>query len=335
MIGQIQVLDVPDMTLAKTSLEQAAEALIFWLNHENPSTKSKHARAVGLEIRELGIENAELRMRLSESSFLDSQFLILHLLYDCGDAMGANLVNTACEALAPRVERLTGGKVNLRILSNLSDRRMAWATCVIPTTSLLPQDEINSASIQNRKSQIANAIVEASLFAELDPYRAATHNKGIMNGIDAVVLATGNDWRAVEAGANAYAARGGHYIALATWRANEQGGLMGRIELPLAVGIVGGATRAHPGAQIALKLLSVQTARELAEIMACVGLAQNFAAIRALAMEGIQHGHMALHARQIALAAGATGDDVERVAAQLIAERTVRLERAKALLNQE
>ncbi|PJF45867.1 MAG: 3-hydroxy-3-methylglutaryl-CoA reductase, partial [Candidatus Thermofonsia Clade 3 bacterium] len=166
-------------------------------------------------------------------------------------------------------------------------------------------------------------------------YRAATHNKGIMNGIDAVVIATGNDWRAVEAGAHAYAARDGRYTALATWRANEAGDLVGRIELPLAVGIVGGATRVHPTAQLALKLLGVQTARELAEIIACVGLAQNFAAIRALAMEGIQQGHMTLHARQIAIAAGASGEDIERIAAQLIAERNVRLERAKALVRRD
>jgi hydroxymethylglutaryl-CoA reductase len=185
-----------------------------------------------------------------------------------------------------------------------------------------------------RHASLVNSIVEASLFAELDPYRAATHNKGIMNGIDAVVLATGNDWRAIEAGAHAYAARDGRYTSLATWRMNDAGDLAGRIELPLAVGIVGGATRVHPGAQVALKLLGVQTARELAEIMACVGLAQNFAAIRALAAEGIQQGHMALHARQIAVAAGATGEQVERIATQLIQEKNVRLERAKQLLAQ-
>jgi len=325
MIGQIQVLDVPDMTLAQASLAQAADQLIHWLNHDNPSTRSKHAKAVGIEIRELGMGNGEFGTP-------HSPFLILHLLYDCGDAMGANLINTACEALAPRIERLTGGRVNLRILSNLSDRRMAWASCTLNAASLLGQDEARQSPIQNPKSKIVNSIIEASLFAELDPYRAATHNKGIMNGIDAVVLATGNDWRAVEAGAHAYAARGGRYTALATWRANEAGDLVGKIELPLAVGIVGGATRVHPNAQVALKLLGVQTARELAEIMACVGLAQNFAAIRALAMEGIQHGHMALHARQIAAAAGATGDEVERVAVQLITEKNVRVERAKALL---
>jgi hydroxymethylglutaryl-CoA reductase len=339
MIGQIQVLDVPYMEAAKARITAEADGLIHCLNHDNPSTRSKHAKAVGLEIRELEIGDWSVETssppwgRAAISNLPSPTMLIIHVLYDCGDAMGANLVNTACEALAPRIERLTGGRVNLRILSNLSNRRMAWASCTINAMSLLAQNEAGQSPIQDPKSKIANSIVEASLFAELDPYRAATHNKGIMNGIDAVVLATGNDWRAVEAGAHAYAARSGRYTALATWRANADGDLVGRIELPLAVGIVGGATRVHPGAQVALKLLGVQTARQLAEIMACVGLAQNFAAIRALAMEGIQHGHMALHAQQVAAAAGATGDDVERVAAQLIVEKNVRLERAKAILH--
>lgn len=256
--------------------------------------------------------------------------LIVHLLYDCGDAMGANAVNTACEALAPRLEALTEGRANLRILSNLSDRRLAWATCTIRTDLLATRTD---AALP--PEAIAQRIVEASLFAERDPYRAATHNKGIMNGIDAVVIATGNDWRAVEAAAHAYAARDGCYTALATWRMDAAGNLVGRIELPLAVGIVGGATRVHPAAQVALALLGVKTARELAEVIACVGLAQNFAALRALAMEGIQQGHMALHARQVAIAAGAQGEWVERIAAQLVAERNVRLERAQALLKQQ
>jgi hydroxymethylglutaryl-CoA reductase len=327
MIGQIQLLDVPDIDAAKTRITGEADALIHWLNHDNPSTKSRHAKAVGLEIRELEIENEELRKAHSSFSILNSQFLILHLLYDCGDAMGANLINTACEALAPRLAQLSGGRAGLRILSNLSDRRTAWAECTIR-----PQSIANAKSLGTQNSELGTRIVEASLFAEFDPYRAATHNKGIMNGIDAVVVATGNDWRAIEAGAHAYAARKGRYTALATWRMNDDGDLAGRIELPLAVGIVGGATRVHPGAQVALRLLGVKTARELAEIMACVGLAQNFAAIRALAMEGIQQGHMALHARQIAIAAGATGDQIDRITAQLIHEKNVRLERAMQLL---
>ncbi len=312
MIGQIQVLDVPDLSRAQQHIAEARAALLDWLNHENPTTRSRHARAV------------EITARTLEGT---PPMLIVELHYDCGDAMGANLINTACEALAPRVAALTGGRVNLRILSNLSDRRLAWARCVVPTRQLAEDAHAARAAAQH--------IVEASLFAERDPHRAATHNKGIMNGIDAVAIATGNDWRAIEAGAHAYAARAGRYTALATWRLNAAGDLEGHIELPLAVGIVGGATRVHPVAQAALQLLEVHSARELAEIMACVGLAQNFAAIRALAMEGIQQGHMSLHARQIAIAAGATGEQIERIAAQLVAERNVRLERAKQLLAQQ
>ena len=328
MIGQIQVLDVPDMDRAIQHIEATQDDLIHWLNTQNPSTQSKHARAVGIEIRKLSTENKELRKELNTSQFsiLNSQFLVLHVLYDCGDAMGANLINTACEALAPKIEQLSGGRVNLRILSNLSDKRLAWAKCVIPKAQLT---DVSSSRLSSR---VVNSIIEASLFAELDPYRATTHNKGVMNGVDAVVIATGNDWRAVEAAAHAYAARNGRYTSLTTWRTNGAGDLVGEIKLPMAVGIVGGATRVHPSAQVALKILGVKTARELAEIIACVGLAQNFAAIRALAMEGIQQGHMELHARQIAVAAGATGVDVERIAAQLVAEKNVRLERAKQLL---
>jgi hydroxymethylglutaryl-CoA reductase len=306
MIGQIQTLDVPDMTHAVDAINQAGPALIDWLNTGNPATRSRHARAVGIETRMLPAEGDAPNM------------LIVHVLYDCADAMGANLINTACEALAPRIADLSGGRVNLRILSNLSDRRMAWASCAIRAADLAPG--------------AVPALVEAGLFAERDPYRAATHNKGVMNGIDAVAIATGNDWRAIEAAAHAYAARNGRYGALTRWRADAHGDLHGRIELPLAVGIVGGATRVHPTAQVALRMLGVTSARALAEIMACVGLAQNFAAIRVLAGEGIQAGHMTLHARQIAVAAGATGEAVERVAAQLIAEKNVRLERAREIV---
>ncbi|MFN3706046.1 MAG: hydroxymethylglutaryl-CoA reductase, degradative [Thermoflexales bacterium] len=309
MVGQIQVLEVPDPERAHQRLAAQHAALLHWLNQENPSTRSPHTRAVAITSRTLDGT---------------PPMLIVELHYDCGDAMGANVINTACEALAPRVAAITGGRVNLRILSNLSDQRTAWARCVVPAWLLADDAGVAQAAAQH--------IVEASLFAERDPYRAATHNKGIMNGIDAVAIATGNDWRAIEAGAHAFAARSGRYTALATWRQNAEGDLEGHIELPLAVGIVGGATRVHPVAQVALQLLEVRTARELAEIMACVGLAQNFAAIRALAMEGIQQGHMSLHARQIAIAAGAQGAQVEQIAAQLVAERNVRIERARQLL---
>lgn len=321
MIGQIQTLDVPDVSAAKARLAQAAPELIDWLNTQNPSTMSKHARAVGLEVRE--ISPPPTPPRKITCGGRGGAMLVFHLLYDCGDAMGANLINTACEALAPRVELLTGGRVNLRILSNLSDRRMARAACVIRAKSLG-----DDASAVQR-------IEEASLFAEADPYRATTHNKGVMNGVDAVVMATGNDWRAVEAAAHAHAARGGRYTSMTQWRVNADGDLAGEIELPMAVGTVGGATRSHPVAQAALKILGAQTARELAEVIACVGLAQNFAAIRALAMEGIQRGHMALHARQIAIGAGATGPQIERIAARMIEEGRIRLERARELVDSD
>ena len=323
MIGQIQVLDCADMPAAVARLQAASDTLVQWLNTQNPSTISRHSRATGVEIRELQIGDATSPVG-STMSDIHVPMLVVHVLYDCGDAMGANLVNTACEALAPRIEALTGGRVNLRILSNLSDRRRAWASCHIPARQF-------GASSAEQRSMIQH-IVEASLFAEADPYRAATHNKGIMNGIDAVAVATGNDWRAVEAGAHAYAAHHDRYASLTRWRMDAEGDLVGEIDLPLAVGIVGGATRVHPGAQAALKLLRVTTARELAEIMACVGLAQNLAALRALVSEGIRHGHMTLHARQLAAAAGAVGEQVERVAAQLVNEGNVRLERAKQIV---
>jgi hydroxymethylglutaryl-CoA reductase len=319
MIGQIQVLDVPDLPRAREAITQAAPELIEWLNVHNEKTRDPYTRTVGIETRELR----------SDTGAAPVSMLVLHVLYDAGDAMGANMINTVCEALTPRIEALSGGRVNLRILSNLADRRLARARCRILASALV--DERNPGS--GSGLPVVNRIIEASLFAEADPYRAATHNKGIMNGIDAVALATGNDWRAIEAGAHAYAARSGRYTSLTRWRVNEEGDLTGEIELPLAAGMVGGATRVHPSARAALKVMGVKTARELAEVMACTGLAQNFAAIRALANEGIQRGHMALHARQVAMAAGATGEQIERVARQLVQEGIIRIDRAKELLN--
>ncbi|MGQ9815840.1 MAG: hydroxymethylglutaryl-CoA reductase, degradative [Candidatus Roseilinea sp.] len=327
MIGQIQVLDVPDMDAARRAIADATPELIQWLNVLNPPTRDPYTRSTGIETRVIvGEPDAQSQIQNPKPGI---EMLIVHLLYYAGDAMGANMVNTACEALTPKIEALTGGRVNLRILSNLADRRLARARCVIPAAEL--EDERQPAA-QNPNASIQYRIEEASRFAELDPYRAATHNKGIMNGIDAVALATGNDWRAIEAGAHAYAARNGRYTSLTRWRVNEQGDLTGEIELPMAVGMVGGATRVHPSARAALKIMGVKTARELAEVMACVGLAQNFAAIRALANEGIQRGHMTLHARQVAMAAGATGDAITRVAQQLVAERNFKVDRAKELL---
>ncbi|MCA9866028.1 MAG: hypothetical protein KC410_06030 [Anaerolineales bacterium] len=222
------------------------------------------------------------------------------------------------------MSELTGGRVNLRILSNLTDRRTATARCTIPAAELA-QPGIPGA-------EVVRLVAEANAFAVADPYRAATHNKGIMNGIDAVCIATGNDWRAIEAGAHAYAARDGRYRALTDWRVDDNGDLSGEITLPLAVGVVGGATKVHPTARVALKILGVESAGELAGVMACVGLAQNLAAIKALATHGIQKGHMRLHARQIALAAGAADGQVQSIADQLVAEGNIRVERARELL---
>jgi len=250
--------------------------------------------------------------------------LVIHVLFDVRDAMGANAINTVCEQLAPTVEALTGGRVNLRILSNLADRRKASASCTIPADALSTGDLPGA--------DVARAVVEAAALAEIDPYRAATHNKGVMNGMDAVAIATGNDWRGLEAGAHAWAAREGRYTSLTRWRQDDGGDLRGSIELPVAVGIVGGTTRAHPTAQVALKILGVASAAELAGVMAAVGLAQNLAALRALATDGIQRGHMSLHARQVALAAGASGAEVATIAGRMVEEGAISAERAAELL---
>ena len=250
--------------------------------------------------------------------------LIVHLLVDCCDAMGANVVNTMCEAVAPLLEQIAGARAYLRILSNLCDRRLARASMTV-TPAALARDGVSG-------EEVVEGILWASAFAAVDPYRAATHNKGILNGIDPVLIATGNDWRAVEAGAHAYAARSGHYTSLSTWERDAAGNLHGSLELPLSVGIVGGATRVHPGARAALKLTGVRTARALAELCACAGLASNLAALRALATEGIQHGHMRLHARQVALAAGARGPQVDAVARAMVVERTIKHARAAELV---
>jgi hydroxymethylglutaryl-CoA reductase len=252
--------------------------------------------------------------------------LIFHLLFDVRDAMGANTINTALETMAPRIAELTGGRTALRILSNLADQRTVTARCTIPAAALKTYDL--------EGSKVARLIEEANAFAVVDPYRAATHNKGIMNGIDAVCIATGNDWRAIEAGAHSFAVKNGHYTALTDWHVDENGDLYGEITLPLAVGIVGGATRVHPTARTALKIMDVGSARELAEVLAAVGLAQNLAAIRALSTVGIQHGHMQLHARQVALAAGASDDQVEAITAQMVAEKRVHITRAQEILNE-
>jgi len=313
MIGQIQVLDVVDVHSARFDILGEKEKLLELANETDPV------------LVELGGGARDLEVRIVTSS-VTGPMLVVHLIFDCRDAMGANAVNTACETLAGEIERITGGRVLLRILSNLADRRLARARCTVPAEAL--------AFESFSGSDVAQGIVEAAAFAAADPYRAATHNKGIMNGIDAVVLATGNDWRAVEAGAHAYAARSGQYTSLSTWALDDAGDLVGTLELPLTVGTVGGATRVHPTAQIALRILGVDTASELAAIMASAGLAQNLAALRALATEGIQRGHMQLHARQVAIAAGAEGDEVTLIASGMIDKGPVRLDRARVLLDE-
>ena len=252
--------------------------------------------------------------------------VVAHLLVDVRDAMGANTVNTMAELLAPRVAALAGGQSRLRILSNLADRRLVRASVTV-SAETLSTETLDGA-------EVAQGIVEACALALIDPYRAATHNKGIMNGIDPVVVATGNDWRAIEAGAHAFAAQSGRYTSLTTWEINTENQLVGSIELPMALGLVGGATKTHPAAQAALKVLNVESATELAMVVASVGLAQNMAALRALATEGIQKGHMALHARNIAIVAGAEGGDIERIAAAIVEAGDVSVDAAKRLLDQ-
>jgi hydroxymethylglutaryl-CoA reductase len=313
MIGQMQVLEVVDLQSARQSLLDQKERLLA------------EAAQVDPLLQKLGGGPRDLEVRLIEGSPIGS-FLVLHLIYDVRDAMGANAVNTATERLAPLVESITGGRVHLRILSNLADRRLAQASCTIPLAEL--------AFAEFSGEEVRQGVIAAWAFAAVDPYRAATHNKGIMNGVDAVVIATGNDWRAVEAGAHAYAVKDGKYTSLSTWRQDDQGNLVGKLEMPMAVGIVGGATKVHPTARAALKLMGVKTAAELAEIIVSVGLAQNLAALRALATEGIQRGHMSLHARQVAIAAGAQGEMITRLAEKLVSEKIVRIDRAEEILNQ-
>jgi len=313
MIGQIQVLDVADLTEARDNLLAEKESLLADAARVDPVLLKLGGGPRDLEIR-----------TIAESPI--GPFLVIHLIYDVRDAMGANAVNTAVERLSGRVERLTGGRVLLRILSNLADRRLARAQVTIRTADLA-FDNFSGEEVRDR-------IIEAWAFAASDPYRAATHNKGIMNGVDPVVVATGNDWRAIEAGAHAYAARNGTYTSLSTWGRDAEGNLAGSLEMPMAVGTIGGATRVHPQAKASLKLMGVEKASELAEIMVSVGLAQNLAALRALATEGIQRGHMRLHARQVAVAAGATGEQIEWLAEQLVRDQIIHIDHAEAILKE-
>jgi hydroxymethylglutaryl-CoA reductase len=308
MIGQIQITHVADVAAGTARVRDAASTLVEEARRLVPRLAERGGGPVALDVRTLA------------TSGPDGGVLVAHLHVDCRDAMGANLVNTLCEALADRVAQLADGRVGLRILANLTDGRTVTVRCAI--------DDAQLAGENAPGAEVRAAIAAASRFAELDPYRAATHNKGIMNGVDAVLLATGQDWRAVEAGAHAYCARGGKYEPLARWF-EEDGRLVGELVMPLAVGTVGGALHVHPGARLALELAGIAQADRLASIAAAAGLATNLAALRALATEGIQRGHMALHARGLARAAGATGELVERVAAELAASGDIKADRAR------
>ncbi|HQC63815.1 MAG TPA: hydroxymethylglutaryl-CoA reductase, degradative [Anaerolineaceae bacterium] len=313
MIGQLQLLDLKDPEATAKIINENKDSLLKIVNDNAPRLVQRGGGARDIETR------------LVQSSPI-GPFLVIHLILDVRDAMGANAINTALEQLAEPVAKLTGGRVHLKILSNLADKRLATAEATFALETLA-FDSYSGETVRD-------GILEAWAFAVADPYRAATHNKGIMNGIDAVVLATGNDWRAIEAGAHAYAARDGGYTSLSQWRKDENGNLHGKLTLPMAVGIVGGATRVHPTAQANLKLMGVRTAEELGEIIVSVGLAQNLAAMRALATEGIQRGHMSLHARQIALAAGANASQAQNVADQMVRENAINAQRAQEILKE-
>ncbi len=307
MIGQIQTVGVKDPYGAKMAIYGIREEILKKANEQDPMLVSMGGGAKDLYVKVVDAQTGPM--------------VITELHVDCRDVMGANAVNTMAEAVAPIIEKVTEGKVYLRIISNLAVKRLARAWCTVP------KDAVGG-------EEVVDGIVSAYAFAAADPYRAATHNKGILNGIIGVIIATCNDHRAIEAGAHAYAVRNGVYGPISVWEKNKNGDLVGSIELPMAVGIVGGATRVHPIAKIALKILGVKTASEFGEVLAAVGLAQNLGALRALAHEGIQRGHMRLHARNMAISAGATGDTVDLIVERMIAERKIRLDRAKELVDE-
>ena len=318
MTAQVQLSKIPDSARAVQALEEHQDELLELARAAAPGLIQRGGGPDCIEVRDLGRGD-----------------IVLHLLVDCQDAMGANLVNSMAEAVGPRAAELSGGKLGLRILSNLCDRRRVRTTCRVHARELLLRSQSGKSSypppLDLDGGAIIDLVVEASRFAEIDPYRAATHNKGIMNGVDAVVLATGNDFRAVEAGAHAYAARSGRYEPLARWRRDGED-LVGELEMPLALGIVGGTLRVHPVAKLALEILKVTSSAELCMVAASVGLASNLAALRALATEGIQRGHMSLHARSIAIAAGALAEEVEAVASSIAELGRVTLEAAQSSL---
>jgi hydroxymethylglutaryl-CoA reductase len=310
LAAQVQLLQVADPAAAAAAIQAAEREVLANADRVIPTMKARGGGARRLEVRDLG-----------------GGMVVVHVLVDCRDAMGANLVNTVAEEVAPLLARLAGGaRVGLRILTNLSDCRKVTLRARVPLDVLPSEGHPDGAAVRD-------GIIDAQRFAEADPYRAATHNKGVMNGVDAVLLACGNDWRAVEAGAHAYAARNGRYEPLTRWSAADDGALLGEVTLPLAASTVGGAARNHAGVALALRILKAEKATDLAAVAAAAGLAANLAALRALATDGIQRGHMALHARRIAAEAGARGELVELVARRLTAEKSYRPERARAILD--
>jgi len=306
MIGQIQAVGIKDPYAARMKVIHAKEEILKKANDQDPVLVNAGGGARDLNVKVIHTTQGTM--------------LITELHVDCRDAMGANAVNTMAEAVAPLIERMTGGRVYLRIISNLAVKRLVRVSCLVPKEAVGGEE-------------VVDGIVNAYAFAAADPYRAATHNKGIMNGIIAVVIATGNDHRAIEAGGHAYAAITDHYTSLSTWEKNHNGDLVGSMELPMAVGLIGGAVKTHPIAKIAVKILGVKSANEFGEVLAAVGLAQNLGALRALANEGIQRGHMSLHARNIAVTAGAQGEQIDIIAARIVEERKIRVDRAKELLD--
>lgn len=311
LIGQIQVVDVEHTSKAQHAILQNKEEILNLANSHHPKMVARGGGAKDLEV-------------IIRPSSQKGDMIIVHLLVDTRDAMGANMVNSMCEGVASLIEKISGGKVYLRILSNLTDRSMVRSKCTMPTNLL------NGKGFSGE--DVRDGIILASEFARVDPYRAATHNKGIMNGIDPIAIATGNDWRAIEAAAHAYAGRGKSYTSLTNWTKNQGGDLEGDIKIPIKVGIVGGPLESNPSVKIAHQILGIESARELAEVMGAVGLAQNFAALRALATEGIQRGHMTLHARSVAVAAGATAEIFDKVVDELIESGEIKIWKAQQII---
>lgn len=307
MIGQIQILHMDDIVGAAQKLMSKKKEILALANEQDKVLVKFGGGAKDIEVRILDSEIGKM--------------IVVHLVVDVRDAMGANAVNTMCEALTPMMEEITGGKVRLRIISNLADKRIAKAKAVFDKEKMGGE-------------HVVDAFLESYNLAAVDPYRAATHNKGIMNGIDALIIATGNDFRAIEAGAHAYAARNGQYTSLSRYYKDKNGNLVGELELPMAVGIIGGAGNIHPKAKVCKKILGIKTAKELAEIVVSVGLAQNFAAVFALSTVGIQKGHMSLHAKNIAVMAGAKGEEIDKVANQIVKEGKIKLDRAEEILKE-